>query len=139
MLSVLAPKWTCFVLLTGLSTALATPLPDDDLFAFAPGSSNTFNSDLPVDGGPQDLSFAGGDGYDASGDNTQLFGDDSLLGFDPSTSGYDVALKPGDCWEGETLDAAGSVAAASCAASRPQVGCNTRPGRFVACKTNSRD
>ena len=143
MRSVLAPQWACLVLLTGLSKTLATPLPEDDLFAAASTGDNIFTSDTqPIDGlGQQEVDFTGGgfqDSYvDGFPQDPLAFGDNSLLGFDPSDPGFDMAAAV-DCYYGEPIQPAGSVlATTSCPAERSFVGCDIL-GTYRPCNTHSR-
>lgn len=131
-------QWACLVLLYGLTTTLALPVGDDDLFAFAPPDNlNTFTSDtLPIDGGFEPLPFG-----DVSQDSIDYldFGNDPLLGYDPSIgSGFDVAYAEGDCKLGEVVQKVDAVAfsSAGCPATKNLQGCS-RPGSSLtySCKT----
>ena len=129
----IAHKWACFFLLCGLSTTLAAPFLDDDLFAddtaiaFASPDDglNTFGSDLvPVDGYSETLPV--NDFSQDSLDSYNLF-DDNLLGYDSPSfdSGFDLAYNVGDCKYGDIVQQAGSVsfASAGCPSTQPLKGC----------------
>lgn len=135
MHSVVAHKWACLVLLSGLSATLATPLPEDNLFAFAPSDNNlnTFSSEpLPVDGYSQDPLFTDYNGLPSGSVDNVDFSNDPLLGYNPSTdSGSDVALKAGDCLYGESVAEPGTVSAAGCPTTQPLQGCTRSGGTTV--------
>ena len=137
-----AHKWACLVLLWGLSTTLARPLEDDNLFALAPDGGNTFTSDIfPVDGGSEsDPLFI--DEFNQNFGDLDL-GNDPLLGYDPSTgSGFDVAYAVGDCKYGEVVQNAGSVAfsSAGCPDDHINKGCGRSGSTFViGCNTSCKD
>lgn len=134
-----AHKWACLVLLWGLSTSLARPFEDDNLFAFAPSDGNTFTDTLPIDGGSETLLFD---------DFPQDFGDlnlgtGPLLGYDPSIgSGFDIAAT-GDCSPyGEAYQDAGAVAFSSegCPADHSNKGCGRLGSTTVIlCNTSCED
>ena len=139
---VLSHRWACLVVLTGLSTTLATPLPQD-LLAFAPSdtSSDIFTTEPLYFDAPQDIAFVDGFPQDPSlGGGDILFDDGANLGFNPSLdSSFDVAAKVGDCVQGETAAAPGTVDGPRCSGAQPLGGCS-RPGTqvVVPCKTDLR-
>lgn len=142
MRSVLAHRWACLVVLTGISTTLATPLPDDLLaFASSDTGSDIFTTQPLSFDVPQDISFADDFSQDPSlvGGNI-LFDNDPILEFNPSLdSSFDVAVKVGDCVQGEYAAAPGTVDSPRCSGSQPLAGCS-RPGTqvVVPCKTDLR-
>jgi hypothetical protein len=133
MHSILLQKWPCLVLLTGLSTTLAKPLPED-LW------SDDSVASLPLDGSldvSYDVASAPTDSIFTTDfplpEEYPLTEDDPLLGSTPLDSGFQLAQYSTRCME--QYSAAGSVDSPSCQKSQPHAGCQVSDG-VLACTFN---